>query len=500
MTEAYAALDVDDEVDEVSYIGVIYGSYNYNYVLTNEDLPSDVDVSDTSYVVVNYTNDSAYQYQVAYGTLQVSNMGNDWKEYTGLSYNGSFTYDMNCTNGFGIYTAFTGWTAASEVAYVTSVEFYDSTGTKIYTYDTSCIETTTLDEATDDELEAAIADAQAVLDAIVEGDYTEESVGLLEDIIAEAKAVLADDDASDAQNAVEIDELAAAVAALVLVEADTSDLEGAIADAEAIDTTIYTDDSVADLIAALEEAQAVLADESATQSEVNAATDALTDAINALVVIPVDTTYLETAIADAEDVDTSAYTEDSVADLTAALENAQTVLANADATQDEIDAATSRLNSAISALVANITTYSVAGTIYVSDEDAETTMTVTVTLDGDEVASVEALSMGTYTVEGLEAGTYTITISGGKYAPRSYEVEVSDDSISQDVELNPYGDVNGDGKVTTADVGLANSHAKGVTTLTDYQFVCADVNLDGSITTADVGKINSHAKGVTLLW
>ncbi len=118
--------------------------------------------------------------------------------------------------------------------------------------------------------------------------------------------------------------------------------------------------------------------------------------------------------------------------------------------------------------------------------------------DGTET-SVTATSMGEYVIEGLEAGTYTLTISGGKYAPRSYEVEVSE-SLSQDVSLNPYGDVNGDGKVTTADVGLTNSHAKGVSTLTDYEFICADVNIDGNITTADVGRINSHAKGVSLLW
>ena len=69
-----------------------------------------------------------------------------------------------------------------------------------------------------------------------------------------------------------------------------------------------------------------------------------------------------------------------------------------------------------------------------------------------------------------------------------------------DVNLNPLGDINGDGKVTTADVGMANSHAKGVKTLEGYAFACADANKDGSITTADVGMINSHAKAVKTLW
>ena len=61
------------------------------------------------------------------------------------------------------------------------------------------------------------------------------------------------------------------------------------------------------------------------------------------------------------------------------------------------------------------------------------------------------------------------------------------------------GDVNKDGKISTADVGLANSHAKSIKILADEDFKAADVNYDGEITTADVGRINSHVKGVRLL-
>lgn len=62
------------------------------------------------------------------------------------------------------------------------------------------------------------------------------------------------------------------------------------------------------------------------------------------------------------------------------------------------------------------------------------------------------------------------------------------------------GDINGDGQITTADVGLANSHAKGVKLLSGEKFNLADVNGDGKVSTADVGMINSHAKGVKKLW
>ncbi len=126
---------------------------------------------------------------------------------------------------------------------------------------------------------------------------------------------------------------------------------------------------------------------------------------------------------------------------------------------------------------------------------------------------------GTATIKAMTAGNYrnsidvTLTVHEHDYEYyRAYEAtDVSEGAtyykctacgdviwkLDSDVLL---GDVNLDGKVTTADVGLANSHAKGVKTLTGDNFTAADVNLDGKVTTADVGLINSHAKGVKLLW
>ena len=218
--------------------------------------------------------------------------------------------------------------------------------------------------------------------------------------------------------------------------------------------------------------------------------------------IPLNYEALDKAIANGEAIDTSLYTDDSVKTLTDAIIAGKAVKEDADVTQDDVDAAVKAIEDAISALKLKpiITTATVTGTIKVSDTDDTTEMKVTaVSVDGAET-TVTATSMGTYTIENLEAGSYTLTVSGGKYAPRSYEITVTEGENTQDVELNPYGDINGDGKITTADVGMANSHAKGVITLTDYGFICADVKTDGSITTADVGMINSHAKAVKSLW
>ena len=58
------------------------------------------------------------------------------------------------------------------------------------------------------------------------------------------------------------------------------------------------------------------------------------------------------------------------------------------------------------------------------------------------------------------------------------------------------GDLSGDGKITTVDVGIINSFAKGTKDYTDEQLYLADANADGKITTVDVGLINKIAKGV----
>ncbi|MCD7727704.1 MAG: leucine-rich repeat protein [Ruminococcus sp.] len=89
----------------------------------------------------------------------------------------------------------------------------------------------------------------------------------------------------------------------------------------------------------------------------------------------------------------------------------------------------------------------------------------------------------------------TIYCYSGSYAEQ-YAIDNEINYVLIDVMLSTVGDLNGDGKVTTADVGLANSHAKGVKQLNDIQFVAADMNDDGKVTTADVGIINAYAKGI----
>lgn len=131
-------------------------------------------------------------------------------------------------------------------------------------------------------------------------------------------------------------------------------------------------------------------------------------------------------------------------------------------------------------------TYSISGT-------ANTAMKITVS------GKTQNVSAGSkYTVSGLKNGTYKIecTPTSGNYVSRTYSVTIKDKNIRRDVSLYRKGDVNMDGKITTADVGLANAMVRGTKQLNDYQKLLADVNGDGKISTADTGKINSYARGI----
>lgn len=293
------------------------------------------------------------------------------------------------------------------------------------------------------------------------------------------------------------DELLYTYSADSIGEGDVRNLKTAIENAEAIDKSKYTEESVALLELVLEEANATLNDTSATKDDYRVRASELDAAVKALAEIkvePADYTAVKKAILSFPNGVT--FTEESIAVFNKAVE---AVVYDLDIThQAEVDAWAKAIEEAVAGLV--VAPGTVSGKIIVSDGNDSTEMTVTaIAADGTET-SVKATSMGTYTLKDLEAGEYTLKISGGKYAERTYKIKVESGDNAQDVKLNPLGDINGDGKVSTADVGLANSHAKGVKALTDYDFACGDVNGDGTISTADVGMINSHAKGVKSLW
>ena len=131
---------------------------------------------------------------------------------------------------------------------------------------------------------------------------------------------------------------------------DTSALEEAIAKAEELKEEDYTEESWAALEEAKEAAEEVLKDPTATQEEVDEAAAALEEAIAALEEQVVDKSELEKAIETAKSKVEKDYTKKSWDAMEAALKIAEQVMADEDATQEEVDAAADALNKAIKAL------------------------------------------------------------------------------------------------------------------------------------------------------
>ena len=119
--------------------------------------------------------------------------------------------------------------------------------------------------------------------------------------------------------------------------------------------------------------------------------------------------------------------------------------------------------------------------------------------DGQVMEKITTLQ-DNYAVDKLEPGKYTINVSKPNNVTREYTIEINEETKNLDIQLNLLGDINGDGKVNTMDVARANACAKGVNTLTGYDFECADINGDGKVNTMDVARMNAHAKGVSTLW
>lgn len=134
---------------------------------------------------------------------------------------------------------------------------------------------------------------------------------------------------------------------------DLTELNLAIAAAAELNPGAYTAESYAAVEAALDVAMALLSNPDATQAQVDAAAEALRAAIGALELLPepvVDFSKLQAAVENAQSLNAEDYTAESFAAVEAALEQARQVLANPDATQEEVDAAEKALQDAVAAL------------------------------------------------------------------------------------------------------------------------------------------------------
>ncbi len=177
---------------------------------------------------------------------------------------------------------------------------------------------------------------------------------LFAEAIAEGEAVMADEYATREEVTNATVKLMRAIHALNMKPGDKTDLEMAVELGDSIDLTKYVEAGQAEFTEALAKAKEVLADGDAFQKDIDNAWNALVDAISNLR-LKADKSVLEDLINEANGIDTSLYTEESVAAFRAAFTAADAVLADETLSEDDqakVDEAANALSAAIDGLTA----------------------------------------------------------------------------------------------------------------------------------------------------
>ena len=196
------------------------------------------------------------------------------------------------------------------------------------------------------ELNALIEAANGYLDE----DYTTESLEALQAAITAAQAVAANDDATTAEVTEAITNLSSAIANLETITLDTSALEHEIELVSEMIANIdnYVPSSVEGLQEKLDAAKTVLSN-ATSQAEIDEAVKSLREArLNART--KADTSALEEIIAYANSLDLAGYAAESRNMLDRTIAAVKRVLADPEATQEEVDQAVQTMQTAIDSL------------------------------------------------------------------------------------------------------------------------------------------------------
>ena len=314
------------------------------------------------------------------------------------------------------------------------------------------------------------------------GCYTDETWAAVQTALDVARALAENEEASqeDVDNA--FLELITAVNLLenaVQKVALQTAIEGAraiLAEEEAL--ADYTPESVENLRTVLAEAENVYALESADQETVNAAARSLMDAVTSLVVIDKDT-RLDILIQKAEELLASAdqYTAASVENLQAALEAAQLVADDRDASKDEINAAYSALAEVMTSMVRKADKSELKTAL---DKAAEILADTSKYVE-ESVAGLPAAADAAQAVYDQEdADTATVG-------------EAVKSLVDEILKARLMGDVDGNGAVDSADSAEVLRAAAEAQTLDEMQSLAADVNGDGASDSSDAAEILLYA-------
>ena len=298
-------------------------------------------------------------------------------------------------------------------------------------------------------------------------EYTAESFAAVETAAAEAKELLANENAAQADYDAAVSRLVAALGGLEY-GVQKLHLETAVKAAEAILALGENYEETEDLAAAVEAGRAVLADADASQEAVDNAAYAVLDELFKMAK-KADISSLESLIDAAKDLLDGNYTSDSLAALRDAIDAAEVVVADQNRGDNDISDAYANLIDAIIGLQRKGNKAALKAMLVKANEvlaDAEAYVASTI----EGLADVTAAAQAVYDDDDALQ-------SEVNEAVKTLTLKVADARL--------LGDVDGDGKVTTADSAAVLRSAAELESLSSEAAASADVNGDGAADTSD---------------
>ena len=126
-----------------------------------------------------------------------------------------------------------------------------------------------------------------------------------------------------------------------------------------------------------------------------------------------------------------------------------------------------------------------------------------VKVSGGGVDVTITINDGIVDISGVANGTYTFTFSAKNCVPRDYkDVTIKDGEVSglDDVELNLYGDMDGDGEIELTDVMDTYLTLRKPQSKSEYMRAVADANHKDGLNISDVMDVFLHLRGKSSLW
>lgn len=305
--------------------------------------------------------------------------------------------------------------------------------------------------------------------------YTKESAEALEAALAEAEAVLADSDAARKELDQAITGLVKAISSLKYA-VQKLHLETAIEAAEAILALGETYDNSEALERAVTDGKAVFEDETKSQEEVDNAAYAILDELFKLAKTT-DLSNLEKLIESAKNLLDGMFTDESLKNLKDAIDAAEIVVGDQNRTDGAIHEAYGNLVNAIINLQIKNNKAALKAILKKANE---------VLSDRDAYVAK--------TIEGLAEETAEAQKVYDNDAALQSEIDDAVRALTLKVaEARLLGDVNGDGKINTADSAALLRSVAELDMLSEDAAASADVNSNGAVDTSDAVLILQYA-------